>query len=86
LKLEVDGQVLFEKSYDPTNLFSDAEDSLEDSLFEELQVTPGEHLVCLCFQGEEKKSLILAVRKVTFTPGQILILGFDNIGPPVGER
>ncbi len=76
LKLEVDGQVLFEKSYDPTNLFSDA----EDSLFEELQITPGEHLVCLCFEGEKKKSLILAVRKETFTPGQILSLGFDDKG------
>jgi hypothetical protein len=76
LKLEVDGRVLFEKSYDPTNLFSDA----EDSLFEELQIAPGEHLVCLCFEGEKKKSLILAVRKETFTPGQILSLGFDDKG------
>ncbi len=82
LKLEVDGRVLFEKLYDPANLFSNG----EDSLFEELQIAPGEHLVCLCFQGEQKKSLILGVRKVTFTPGQILILGFDNTGPPVGER
>jgi hypothetical protein len=78
LKLEVDGQVLFEKSYDPTNLFSNA----EDSLFEELQIAPGEHLVCLCFEGEKNKSLILAVRKETFTPGQILSLGFDDSGPP----
>jgi ferredoxin/coenzyme F420-reducing hydrogenase delta subunit len=83
LRLEVDGQVLFEKLYDPTELFSDR----VDSLFEELQIAPGEHLVRLSFEGGEKEPLILTVRKVTFTPGQILVLGFDDIRqPPVGRR
>jgi coenzyme F420-reducing hydrogenase delta subunit len=82
LTLKVDDQVLWEKAYDPAELFS----GKSSPLFEELQIAPGEHYLRLSFEGGTIESLILSVRKVTLTPGQILVLGCDDIGPPLRGR
>ncbi|MEW5960216.1 MAG: cytochrome b N-terminal domain-containing protein [Chloroflexota bacterium] len=78
LRLEVDNQVLFEKLYDPTELLSDR----AGSLFEERQVAAGEHYLRLSFEGGKRGHFILAVSRVTLSPGQIFILGLDDSGPP----
>ncbi len=81
LELQIDGQVVFEKLYDPTELFS----ARADSLFKELPLIPGEHLLRLSFEGGKRGPLIISVKKASFIPGQVVILGPDKIEQPPVE-
>ncbi|MCA9954012.1 MAG: hypothetical protein KC434_04790 [Anaerolineales bacterium] len=76
LRLEVDGEVLAEQSYDPAEFFSQP----VEAFVQDLQIDPGNHHIRLAFVDEQANSRIVFYEAMTdMAPGEILRVVYDPL-------
>ena len=76
LRLEVDGEILAEESYEPTIFFSEP----VPPFVADQQITPGSHHIRLAFVDEQANStLVLYEANHDFPPGDILRVVYNPL-------
>lgn len=76
LRLELDGEILAEESYDPATFFSQP----VPPFVQNLQITPGSHHVRLAFVDEPADStMVLYEAETDFAPGDILRVVYTHL-------